>query len=313
MKILMVGNKESGKTTYMAGSFGLLERGIENFFVDTDADSKQWFRRLFNSLKNGDYPSPTDKRQNYSIKFYHKTQKILDFEWVDYNGGVITEANVEKFKQDMDSSDGIMIFLEAHALWKNRPSVHKLRRIISLIQEHLENYDKPLLSVIIVLTKYDNIPVGVSFDEVTKDLNGFMTAAKNNKKIYARIVPISCTANGFFNVELPLLDVLDSGLQIEDLMNRVAFQHYAEKAAENGKKTGIIDRFRSFITGNPTYKEIAEAYFEMAREKIDLIKSLEKPVENLRQYISNYEIVLPNVAASKTSTIIIPRRRFIEF
>lgn len=314
MKILMVGNKESGKTTYMAGSFGVLEGGINNFFVDTDASSKKWFQRLFRSIKQGDYPNPTDKRQNYNLKLYHKRQKILDFEWVDYNGGVITEANVEKFKQDMDSSDGIMIFLEAHALWQNRPSVHKLRRIISLIQEHLENYDKPLLSVIIVLTKYDNIPVDVSFDEVTKNLQNFMTAVKDNKKIYARIVPISCTTNGFFNVELPLLDVLDSGLMIDYLTNIAAAQYYAEQANENRKKTGFIDELGSFITGNPTYREIAEAYVKMAQERIALIESLEKPIENLRQYISNYEIVFPNVERlSRTSTIVIPRRRFIEF
>lgn len=313
MKILMVGNKESGKTTYMACSFGLFEGGVKNFFVETDDDSKKWFQRLFSSIKQGDYPDPTDKRQNYNLKLYHKTQKILDFEWVDYNGGIITETNVKDFKKDIDSSDGIMIFLEAQALWKNRPSVHKLRRIISLIQEHLENYDKPLLSVIIVLTKYDNIPVGVSFEEVTKDLKGFMTAAEDNNKIYARIVPISCTAKGLFNVELPLLDVLDSGLAIDYLTNRTVAQYCAERAVESANNGNPFNKIKCFFTGEPTHEEIAEAYIKLAQERIALVKSIETPIENLRQYISDYKIILPNVATSRTSTTRASRRRFIEF
>lgn len=313
MKILMVGNKDSGKTTYMAGSFGVLEGGVKNFFVDTDDDSKEWFRRLFHSIKNGDYPAPTDKRSNYSLKFYHKMQKILDFEWVDYNGGIITEANVAAFKQDMDSSDGIMIFLEAQALWQNRPSVHKLRRIIALIQEHLENYEKPLLSVIIVLTKYDRIPIGVSFEEVTKALQNFMSAAENNDKIYARIVPISCTANGFFNVELPLLDVLDSGLKIDYLTNLAEANAYAKQAVAHANQSGIIDIIKSWWNDEPTHEEIAEAYYQAAQEKVALFKSLETPIENLRAYISDYKVIFPNVAASKKSTISVSRRGFIEF
>lgn len=313
MKILMVGNKDSGKTTYMTASFGKLEGGVENFFVDTDDDSKQWFQQLFRSIKNGGYPSPTDKRHNYNLSLYYRTQKILDFEWVDYHGGVTTEKDVASFKEDINSSAGIMIFLEAQALWQNCPFVHKLRRIISLIQEHLENYDKPLLSVIIVLTKYDTIPADVSFEEVTKDLNGFMSAANNNDKIYASIVPISCTAKALINVELPLLDVLDSGLRVDYLSNVFAAKESLENANRCEENASLIDRVVSFFTGTPTYDQLAKFYREQAQERVKMFKALETPIENLRQYISNYKITYPNVDTTNPSTTCTSRRRFIEF
>ena len=314
MKILMVGNKDSGKTTYMASSFRVLENGINNFYIDTDDDSKRWFQRVSSAITNGSYPSATDKRQNYSLKLYHWNKEILDFEWVDYNGGVITEKDVTNFKQDIDDSDSIMIFLEADALWKKLHYVNRLKRIISLIQEHLEKYAKPLLSVIIVVTKYDKIPNGVSFEEVTKDLQNFVEATKGNKKIYARIVPISCTANGFYNVELPLLDVLDSALEVAYLTNAVAANAYEEQAKAYANQSGIINSFVSWWFRELSNRERATVCYELAQEKVAMFKSLEAPIQALRQYISSYEIIFPNASTPEPQpTTNVSRRRFIEF
>lgn len=313
MKILMVGNKDSGKTTYMVSSFCQLEGGVEGFYVETDNDTKKRFSLLFDSIKDGQYPDATNKRENYNFKLYYKRQKLLDFDWVDYNGGIITEQSVQKFKVDVNSADGIMIFLEAEALLENRSSVHKLRRIIALIHEQLENYDKPLLSVIIVLTKYDCIPPKISFEEVTKSLQSFMDAIKNNDKIYARIVPVSCTDKGFFNVELPLLDVLDSGLQIENLKNVVAAQENINVAQQCADNSGLIDTFICFFSGEPTYEELAMKHIEEAKKRVEMFESLKEPMEQLKQFTVNYEITFPNVATPRAASSQTSRGRFIRF
>ena len=50
MNILMLGNKDSGKTTYMSSAFGLMEKGVSGFFIKTDTSSREWFHKLFQAI-----------------------------------------------------------------------------------------------------------------------------------------------------------------------------------------------------------------------------------------------------------------------
>ena len=295
MNILMIGNKESGKTTYMASAFGLLEGGVSGFYIKTDVSSKTWFRKLFSEIKNGNYPNATDKRSTFEFELYHDQTKILDFNWIDYNGGIITEQSIDNLEKDIAQSEGMMIFLEADALWRNNTSVHKFRRILALIANHLENSEHPLFSVVIVLTKYDRISADVGLDEVTEHIKMFLDDAKNNDKIYVRVVPVSCTDKGFYNVELPLLDILDSGMKIEYLTTILEAKAYAEEFEKYHNKRSLIDWAISRFLGVKTNGEIAEEYREQAQRKIQLYESIKTPTENLSSYISNYSIMFPNV------------------
>ena len=316
MNILMIGNKASGKTTYMASSLGLLQKSIKGFSIETGSDTELWFKNLFNAIKSGEYPSPTDKRLEYKFElFYNNTQKVLKFEWLDYNGGVISESDADHLKQDIEKSEGVMLFLEAEALLKNRPSVHKFRRILNLISEHMEICTLPLFSVIIVLTKYDKIPSNVGLNDVIANhIQSFVDTAKNNQKIYVRVVPISCTSSGFYNVELPLLDVLDSGLRLEYARAVNDVQNHIETAKKDYEKSGIIDSFVSWWNDEPTYAELAEAHLEAANEKYEFFKSLEDPIIKLGEYVSNYKIKFPNdeFLIKNTSSNQSSRSRFVE-
>lgn len=297
MNILMIGNKESGKTTYMASAFGLLEGGISGFYIRTDASSQSWFHKLFSEIKMGNYPSATDKRGSYEFALYYNQNKILDFNWIDYNGGVITEQSIDNLEIDIDKSEGMMIFLEAEALWRNITSVHKFRRILALISSHLENSENPLFSVVIVLTKYDRIPLNVSIKEVTEYINMFLEEAKQNDKLYVRVVPVSCTSKGFYNVELPLLDILDSGMKIDYLTKILEVNSYAEEYKKYDEQRGIIDWGISRLLGVKTNGEIADEYLQMALQKIELFEKIEKPTEYLSSYVENYTIRYPNVGS----------------
>ena len=59
--------------------------------------------------------------------------------------------------------------------------------------------------MLLVLTKYDQMPEGITIDAVVR----------NNPLIHVRGVPVFCTSEGCFNVDLPILDMLDSGLRLQ--------------------------------------------------------------------------------------------------
>lgn len=313
MKILMMGNKESGKTTYMASAFGLLENGQNGFYIKTDSSSTTWFKTLFRSIRQGDYPNLSDKRNSYNFELYHHQKKVLDFEWIDYYGGVITEASADKLTSDIDSSDGMIIFLEATALMAKDNSVHQFRRILALITKKLANSDVGLFTIIVVITKYDAIANGIAYERVVEPLNEFLSSTDENDSIYARVIPVSCTKNGFYNVELPLLDMLDSGMKVSYLSAIAEAKQYADKWSDFSDRIGILDWAVSRLTSQPTNGEIADKYRQKALQKIDLFKSIEEPMKRLSDYVANYSIQLPQ---SSVPRIVLPSsvesRRFIE-
>ena len=122
-KILMIGNKDSGKTTYMASSYGLLRGGKFGFRVCADEDTDMQLNQLYTSIQRGGYPVPTDKRGLFTFDLYYYQQQVLSFEWLDYYGGVINESKSEQLQNDMDDADAIMLFIEASALLHNQKSI----------------------------------------------------------------------------------------------------------------------------------------------------------------------------------------------
>ncbi len=294
MNILMLGNKESGKTTYMVSAFGLLSGGINGFYIRTEDTVRSWFKRLFSEIRAGVYPSATDKRRDYNFTLYHNQNKVLDFNWIDYNGGVITDASVEELTGDIENAEGVMIFLEARALWENNVSEHRFRRILALIFNRLENSNLPLFSLIIVLTKFDQIPKDVTQDKVTECISGFLESVRNADRIYTRVIPVSCTSQGFCNVEIPLLDILDSGMRIEYTRAVAQAQLYAEKAQDFINDSGPVDWIFSRLAGVRTNGEIATEFVEAMQERARFFQSLETPIQNLAQYIADYSIIMPN-------------------
>lgn len=294
MKILMIGNKESGKTTYMASAFGKMNNGISGFYIHTDSTTKDWFQRVYTQISNGNYPVATDKRGSYHFQLYHNQRSVLDFDWIDYNGGVITDTSIEELRSDIDSADGMMIFLDSVALLNNKMSTHRFRRIIALVTEKLEKNDNPLFSLIIVLTKYDKIPSDITFDQVKKPIQAFIDSANENDKLYIRVVPVSCSKEGFYNVELPLLDILDSGLKLSYIVAGLEAQAYVEQAQDYIKKSGLIDWGISKLFGMKTNGELATECATIAQERYELFQSLEVPTENLANYVSNYTIQFPH-------------------
>lgn len=294
MKILMIGNKESGKTTYMASAFGVLNEGISGFYIKTNNQTREWFQRVYKQIGSGYYPDMTDKRGSYHFQLYHNQRSVLDFDWIDYNGGIITDTSIDELRKDINSVDGMMIFLDSEALMNDDIATHRFRRIIALISEKLESEDNLLFSVIIVLTKYDKLPANVEIENITESISPFIEDVKENNKLYIRIVPVSCTEKGFYNVDLPLLDILDSGLKLSYIMAGLEAKYYSEQSASYAAKIGLLDWGFSKLFGAKTNGELATEYRDKALEKLSLFESIQMPMEKLADYVANYRIRYPN-------------------
>lgn len=293
MKILMVGNKESGKTTYMASAFGLLASGIEGFNIECDYTTRNWFEKLYQAVKNGKYPVASDKRDEFFFKLSCFGTNVLDFSWIDYNGGVIREMDADKLMTDIKECDGVMLFFDAVALRDNAASIHQLRRILTLLSKKLGEIEVPLFSVILVVTKTDLLRSTDEYMKAVAPLNNFLENVSGNDDVYARVVPVSCTSNGFYNAELPLLDVLDSGLKIAYLTAAYQAQKHAEQAIEYSNKRGIGDWIFSKLSGLPTNGELAESELKVALAQKQLFESIEGPTERLSTYVQDYTIKMP--------------------
>ena len=194
---------------------------------------------------------------------------------------------------DIKECDGVMLFFDAVALRDNSASTHQLRRILTLLSKKLGEIEVPLFSVILVVTKTDLLQSTEEYMKAVTPLKNFLENVSGNDDVYARIVPVSCTSNGFYNAELPLLDVLDSGLKIAYLTAACLAQKHAEQAIEYNKKRGIGDWIFSRLSGVPTNGEIAESELKVALEQKKLFESIEGPAERLSTFVQDYTVKMP--------------------
>ena len=290
--ILMVGNKGSGKTTYMSSSYGVLKGGIYGFQITADSDSDAWLSKIYAEINAGRYPSLTLKRGKYDFDLLYQGQKVHAFEWIDYQGGVINESYSEDLADDIEKAEAVMIFMEAEALLHNQKKVTQLRRILALLSEKLI-METRCFNVIILITKYDEIGGEASLKEVCKPLMNFKESIENKGNIYFRIIPVSCTKEGLYNVDLPLLDVLHSGLAIRYLSAFNQCNKNIEQSRAYDSKSGLTDWFVSRILGTPTYGDLAKSKRRSAIDEWRKMEALRPSLEKLGEFIDGYQIVLP--------------------
>lgn len=298
----MIGNQNSGKTTYMVSALKSLSQGVANLYIETDENTRDWFNRLSGNISKGQYPYITDRRSEYNFRLRYGAKYVLNFTLIDNRGGVIFDPDADNLQNDIKNSQGIMIFLEAKALYENDSSIHNFAVILAHIHEYLAK-STSLFSVDIILTKYDQIPQGIEINEITKNISGFLQAANNSPNVIVKVIPVSCTKQGFFNVELPLLDILDSGLRLKYDMTVTIAKEYYDIAEKYRKKTFL---------GFHTHTELANEFYVKCNECREYFKSLENPIQNIGSYVMNYRIRYPNAPAANVSNLSTPKRTYTE-
>ncbi len=294
VKILMIGENTSGKTTYMASAYGLLKNGRCGFSVSTSEYSEDAvLSKIFSRVCAGGYPSATEARREYHFDFNYNGEKRLEFEWVDYYGGVIKESESSQLMRDIDNAEGIMVFVRAQDLLDfkhgNRQKIRNLQRVMRLISNKLVEADgDKFFSVLIVVTMWDKVDGVATREELCKPIEDLINMMKEKDYLHVRVVPVSCTGRGFMNVDLPLLDILQSGAAFRFVVLAHIVRSMYEKAEECRRKSGVFNSICSFFTDEASYAELSEAGYSLAKEGYDLLEVMQPSLQDLSNYINSY-------------------------
>lgn len=293
---IMIGNKESGKTTSMVSAYGRLStHGVNGFkisspdkAVTTELDS------MFEDLRKGDYPLATQKRSIYSFDLFYNNRVVHKFEWKDFYGGVIDESATESsqvLKEDMKSSSGLMLFFDSEKLYNNSIDT-KVRRIIHLISQNFRSIEKPFF-ISIVLTKFDLLSDYQKNDSEKwlAPLTPFLNAVNNSDYINAMIVPTSCTSKGLCNVDIPILFLLHGTMSSYCMLKYEELTNEIKTLKEYDENSGIVDDVISFIFSAPTYREMAKNKALELEPQIDFYNQVLDSLKSLHSYLEGIDLM----------------------
>lgn len=175
-KVTVIGVKESGKTTYLTGMYICMSMGVKNFSLFAkDPSQDMYLEKLWDMINNGDKPDPSDKTEKYKFHIAHNYKPVMDFDWMDYPGGILAQPNTpecEALIRDVKDSDCLLLILngelfaniQAQDVAEYKECVIKKLSIDKGIREELKMFQRlskdnvKLPPVGIVVTKCDLIP-----------------------------------------------------------------------------------------------------------------------------------------------------------
>ena len=92
--VTVIGFKDSGKTTYLAGMYMMMSAGRKNFsLVAKDPDMDLILDRLWSGICEGRFPLPSDNDEKFTFHIAHNYKPVCDFDWLDYPGGILVEPS----------------------------------------------------------------------------------------------------------------------------------------------------------------------------------------------------------------------------
>ena len=121
MQVMMIGEPNSGKTTFMAGMYKeMTEEGGFTIRIH-DENKRRQLEKLGSNLTRGIYPSRTDIAQTYHFDLLVEDIYIFDFEWYDYRGGLYTEYNpnsreARELDEKCETCDAMIVFIDSTKL-----------------------------------------------------------------------------------------------------------------------------------------------------------------------------------------------------
>lgn len=114
--VTVIGFKNSGKTTYLAGMYAMMSAGRKNFsLVTKDPDLDLFLENLWDGICSGNLPLPSDKDEKFSFHIAHNYKPVCDFDWLDYPGGILADPNHpsrEKLNTSIREADCLVLVLD---------------------------------------------------------------------------------------------------------------------------------------------------------------------------------------------------------
>ena len=170
-RITMLGTAGAGKTCFLVGMYADMSGGRRGFTFSTNPDddldlSDKWSRLI--EAGPDRWPLPTSAQpKSYTFGFNYGFRRIMEFDWIDYRGGALsdgsTEADVQELKRYLKQSSCVMLCVSGEHLQepKNasvvraRTRIGRMNSFLTELREELGRQKKELPAVIIVVTKSD--------------------------------------------------------------------------------------------------------------------------------------------------------------
>jgi hypothetical protein len=93
VRVTMIGNSRTGKTTYLVGMYAEMSVGISNYFLTSDHDTHRSLTGMWSALvERGLLPTTTTESKTYAFTFRYGVAPLLSLEWIDYRGGAVTSG-----------------------------------------------------------------------------------------------------------------------------------------------------------------------------------------------------------------------------
>ncbi|MEC4818425.1 MAG: hypothetical protein SAK29_34915 [Scytonema sp. PMC 1069.18] len=293
LRIVEVGHTGVGKTTYMASMYGALQNKIEGFSLRAiDRSDHSRLLKIATAIQQGKYPSPTDQRSEYNFYLQYQGKDIFRFCWADYRGGAIRETQDSEqarlLLQDLREADGVLMFCDCQALARRDRRTNQIGRMISLMNNALQNLERPL-ALGVVLTKTDLVEEVKGLEEIILEpFQGLFQAIDANDKIAATIIPVACGTE-LLNVEIPVLFALLVGVNTQVARLSKEMDEHKKMAEYYESQThgigGFLREAWDELVGNTTYREMAQSRYAQVQSKYKELEPIIEPVKALNKYL----------------------------
>ena len=170
-RITMLGTIGAGKTCFLVGMYADMSGGRRGFTFSTNPDddldlSDKW-SRLIEAGPDRWPPQTSTQPRSYTFGFNYGFRRIMEFDWIDYRGGALsegsTEADVQELKRYLKQSSCVMLCVSGEhlqepknaAVVRARTGIGRMNSFLTELREELGRQKKELPAVIIVVTKSD--------------------------------------------------------------------------------------------------------------------------------------------------------------
>lgn len=257
--VVVLGARGSGKTVFLASMDSKLS--VQNddigFSLSLPLEQRQLLAEKFEQVAfRQDWPPPTRRGEISEWHFTcnvvadnRKTFPALEFTYIDYAGGVLTEGVEETYQHHLEevtarikTADALLGIIDGHKVYALMDSSVTAPRNVPLLYRDLHSMiplmaDQSLIPVHFILSKWDLLHGKYSLEEIRDRLLQFENFAnlvqqRRRRDVPIRLIPVSSVGMSFaelqdgimeklpghipkpFQVEMPISHVLMDRLEV---------------------------------------------------------------------------------------------------
>ncbi|MBQ9798755.1 MAG: hypothetical protein IJO40_02310 [Thermoguttaceae bacterium] len=225
MKVLMLGDAQVGKTTYMASMYGFMADDNGFNIAATRDEDRSALDRLARRVRCGEYPARSEFRSEYNFEFRYtqdgERYSLFNFDWLDYRGGALGQRTDDPVAADLqrylNEAQALIVFWDGSRFAASDSQIHRQwLRIKQLTLAYVDraNENNPL-ALTFLLTKSSLLPDDWTETRIGADLCNFANILGENQNLYGMIAYSEINANSIGNVYYPFLHSMRFGFRDE--------------------------------------------------------------------------------------------------